>query len=87
MPKENCTVAQVEKEVRELMSKNSAMKKIPAEFSKVKKRYCFELDVDNRNDLTDVLKVSYSFSYRSLNGLKPIGKTYKGVFGNTYKSL
>ncbi len=87
MPKEGHSVEEVEEEIKSLMAKNSAMKKIPAEFTKVKKRYCFELDVDHRNELVDVLKISYSFKYRNLSGLKDQGKTYKGIFGNTYKSL
>ena len=87
MPKEGKTVEEVEKEIKELMKKNSAMKKIPADFSKVNKRYCFELDVDHRNEMTEVLKISYSFRYRNLSGLKDQGQTYKGIFGNTYKAL
>ncbi len=45
------------------------------------------MDVDFRNQETEVLKIEYSFKQRSLNGLKAIGKTYKGVFGNSYKPL
>ena len=52
---------EVEEEIKGLISQHSRDSKIPIIYEIVKKRYCFEYDVDNRNEEIDVLKLSYSF--------------------------
>ena len=86
MPREGNTVQQVEEEIKGLIS-NSKNKKIDIKFEIVKKKYCFELDVDYRNIETEILKVSFSFEKRTLNWLRQTGKTYKGVFGINNQAL
>jgi len=44
--------------------------KIPIEFEIVKRKYCFELNVDNRNKEIEVLKINYSFKHNELSWLR-----------------
>ena len=85
LPKIGYTVKQVEEEIKELFqSKGRSVKKLDLELTHVQKKYCFELDVDNRNQNNDVLQISYSFSHPPVKWLKQVGRTFKGVIGMTY---
>ena len=86
MPKEGHNIEEVKEEIENLIS-NSKSKKFEINFEIVKKKYCFELDVDFRNVETEVLKISFSFKNRTLNFLRQIGKSYKGVFGVNNQAL
>lgn len=87
IPWENHTVEEVEEEIREKIADHSWDKKIPINYQKVLKKYCFEFEVSKRNEEQPVLKLSYSFKYRRLNWLEPKGKTYQGLFGLSYTAL
>lgn len=49
MPKEGRSASEVETELRSLVMNHPKDKKIPIEFEIVKRKYCFELNVDYRN--------------------------------------
>lgn len=87
MPKLGRTVREVEEEVRALIQNHPKDKKVPVTYETVRKKYCFELDVDYRNQETEVLKLSYSFKYPAFSWLNQDGQFFKGVFGLSYKPL
>jgi len=81
MPKKGFAVHQVEQEVKDLISGNKAFNNAEIKFEKVFRRYCFEMDVDFRNENVEVLKIGYSYKLPALSLIGQIGNTFKGVFG------
>ena len=81
MPRRGISVADVEIEIRGLLSGSRGLTKADIKYEKVIKKYCFEMDVDYRNEEVEVLCVSYSFKQTAISNLSQYGKTYKGVFG------
>jgi DNA polymerase alpha subunit A len=86
MPKREATAEEVIGEIESLI-KNSKEGKLDYQMEIVKKKYCFELDVDYRNEEVDVVKLSYSFDKKALTSIKQIGNKYKGVFGLNYNPI
>lgn len=86
IPKEGKSVEEVQKEVSFFFEKN---KKVVDEikYTSVKRGYCFEFEVDRRNEMMDVLLVNYPYKFSFPSLLPSEGKTYKGVFGHSYTSL
>ena len=85
VPRRDCSVEDVTKELRYLHSSHGSDSKIPVEFETVRRKYCFEYKIDYRNEEVEVVKLSYSFKYKPLSWLPLEGTSYKGVFGLTYK--
>ena len=81
-PRYGFTAAQVEEEINQLQSKSHNKNKL--ELSRVNKKYCFELNLDTRNEETEVIKVNQSFRQPVPSWLKQSGETYKGVIGTSY---
>jgi DNA polymerase alpha subunit A len=81
MPRIGFSVQEIEQEVKDTISSLKNFGKADLIFTKITKKYCFELDVDFRNEDVEVLKISYSYKAPSLGALGQIGRTYKGVFG------
>lgn len=70
MPKEGRNVRDVEEEIKQLIQNHPKDQKIPIEYEIVKRKYCFELNVDNRNKEIEVLKINYSFKHNELSWLR-----------------
>lgn len=81
-PRMGYTADQVQEEINQLLTKSHNKAKI--EISKVTRKYCFELNLDSRNEDTEIIKISYSFKIPLLSWLKQTGETYKGVIGASY---
>ncbi len=81
MPKIGKSIDEVEKEIKILIQNKVKYRKIPIEYSRVKRKYCFELNVDFRDDEIEVLKLSYPFRFPRLIWLNQVGSSFKGVFG------
>lgn len=85
VPRKGHTVGDVEEEIMHLLK--HLLKRYKVQIDRVTKNYCFEMDLDLRNEEAEVLKISYPFSFPALNSLKQSGKTYKGVIGVTYTAV
>jgi DNA polymerase alpha subunit A len=81
MPKKGFNAKQVEQEVKDLIAGNKSFNNAEVKFSRVTKRYCFEMDVDYRNEDVEVLQVNYSYRLPPLTLIGQVGNTFKGVFG------
>lgn len=56
-------------------------------FTQVKRSYCFEFEVEKRNEMIDVVLVSFPFKLTIPNSLPTEGKHYKGILGHSYSAL
>ena len=81
-PRYGYTAQQVEEEITQLQSKSHYKNKL--ELSRVTKKYCFELNIDTRNEATEIVKINQSFKQGVPSWLKQCGETYKGVVGSSY---
>lgn len=70
MPKLDSPVQSVLEEVKNLIENHPKDKKIQVRYEIVKRKYCFELDVDFRNEEVDVVKLNYSFRHGPLTWLQ-----------------
>lgn len=87
MPKKGFTAKQVEQEIKDLISGNKAYNNADIKFARVVKRYCFEMDVDFRNEDVEVVQINYSYRLPALNLIGQVGNSFKGVFGVTTPPL
>ena len=72
-----------EREVKRIVSRKfQAFSKFDVEYTRVKKKYAFELDVEVGENLEiDCLEVKYPFKYASLMETPYLGVHYKGIIG------
>lgn len=63
VPRRGVSVHEVEKEIKEIIGNIKSFSKVEVNFNRVIKKYCFEIDIDYRNEEVEVLQLTYSYKY------------------------